>query len=181
MSVLKSKRGISKAEFINTALNLRKYVVFKLLKDFGLKDRVRDSTYFLPDKNLNEEEKKQLSTLLKKCNYNTELEEYPAWFIRHERDYMDDICRSMISDIYHANSIYITNLTDIEERRKYQNSAIASVSLLLQELTFLLEVIPQVNADKLKPLIEMAGREIALLKGWRKSDYARRKSFEVPR
>lgn len=181
MSVLKSKRGLSKAEFINTALNLRKYVVFKLLKDFGLKDRVRDCTYFIHVNNLDAEEKKQLGALLRKCNYNAELEQYPDWFVRHERDYINGLCRNMISDIFHANNIYITSLADLEERRKYQNSAIASVNLLLQELTFLLDVIPQVNADKLKPLVEMADREIALLKGWRKSDYARRKDFEAKR
>ncbi len=174
MAVLKSKRGISKAEFINNAINLRKYVVFKLLKDFGIKDRVRDCTFFLHDRNLTVEEKKQLGALLRKCDYNAELESYPDWFIRHERDYMHGLCRDMISDIFHANNIYITCTADIEERRKYQNSAIANVTLLLQELTFLLDVIPQVNADKLKPLIEMADREIALLKGWRKSDYARK-------
>lgn len=171
MSVLKSKRGVSKAEFINTALNLRKYVVFKLLVDFGLKDHVRDNTHFIHDKNLTNEEKAQLHNLLQKSEYNVLIEQYPQWFIRHERDYINGLCRDMIRDIFHANNIYITCAADIEERRKHQNSAIANVTLLLQELTFLTDVIPAVNATKLKPLIELADREIALLKGWRKSDY----------
>ena len=77
----------------------------------------------------------------------------------------------MIRDIFNANNIYITCAADIEERRKHQNSAIANVTLLLQELTFLTDVIPAINATKLKSLIELADREIALLKGWRKTDY----------
>ncbi len=177
MSVLKSKRGISKAEFINTAINLRKYVVFKLLKDFGLKDYVRDSAYFIHDKNLTKEEKEQLGNLLRKCEYNVLLEQYPEWFLRHERDYINGLCRDMVKDIFHANNIYVTCDADVEERRKYQNSAIANVTLLLQELTFLLDVIPAINATKLKPLIELANKEIALLKGWRKSDYKRKESL----
>ena len=179
MSVPKYKRNESKVEFIHNALKLRKYTVCKLLKDFGIKDKLRDNTYFLSSNKLEDSEKKQLGDLLRKCDYNAVLERYPDWFLRQERSYISDLCRNMVADIFHANNTYITCVADIEERRKYQNSAITNVILLLQEFTFLTDNLPQVNADALKPLIEMADREIALLKGWRKSDYQKRNALKA--
>lgn len=177
MSVIKAKRHTSTIEFLHNALNLRKYVVFKLLKDFGLKDKVRDKTLFINSSRLDKGKQLLLGDLLKQCDYMTALEQYPQWFIREERAFINDLCRRMITDIITANNIYITTQADADQRRSHQNAAIASVETLLQELTFLLDIIPQINADALKPLIEMADREIALLKGWRKSDNRIRKSL----
>lgn len=170
MTVLKSQRKTSTMEFLHNAYELRKYIVFKLLKDFGIKDKVRDTTYFINPKNLDEADKKHLSALLKQCECKAALEEYPSWFISTEREFINTLCRNMIVNIITANNIYITNLADADNRRQHQNEAIAATEMLLQELQFLLGVIPQIDANKLVPFIEMADREIALLKGWRKSD-----------
>lgn len=177
MSVVKSKRSVSSMEFMHNALNLRKYITFKLLKDFGIKDTVRDKAYFFHTDKLNEAQRDKFNELLKLCDYNACLEEYPQWFISREREYISDLLRHMMADIITANNIYITSLELADQRRSYQNSAIATVECLIQEFTFLTDIIPQVNADKLQPFIEMAEKEIALLKGWRKSDNRIRKSF----
>lgn len=170
MSVLKSKRGTSSMEFYHNALNIRKYVTYKLLKDFGIKNTVRDKCYFLHTDNLNEADRTKLCELLKFCDYNACVEEYPQWFISREREYISDLCRHLIADITAANTIYITNAQEATQRRSLQNSAIATVECLIQELSFVIEIIPTIQADKLKPFIEMCIREISLLKGWRKSD-----------
>ena len=111
-----------------------------------------------------------MSALLKQCECKAALEEYPSWFISTEREFINTLCRNMIVNIITANNIYITNLADADNRRQHQNEAIAATEMLLQELQFLLGVIPQIDANKLVPFIEMADKEIALLKGWRKSD-----------
>lgn len=179
MAVLKSQRQLSKMEFLHNAYELRKYVTFKLLKDFGLKERVRDTTYFIDPKNLDDTSRKNLSALLHACDCKMALEEYPAWFISTEREYINDLCRRMIYHIITANNIYVTTLVEADSRRSHQNEAICATELLLQELQFLIGVIPQINADKLMPFIEMADREIALLKGWRKSDNKLRAKFSM--
>jgi hypothetical protein len=177
MSVVKSKRSVSSMEFMHNALNLRKYVTYRLLKDFGIKDVVRNKTYFIHTDKLDKAQQDKLSELLKLCDYNAVLEEYPQWFIRREREYISDLLRHMIADIITANNIYITSLELADQRRSYQNSAIATIECLIQEFTFLTDIIPQTCAEKLKPFIEMADREISLLKGWRKSDNKIRKSL----
>lgn len=170
MSVLKTKRGISSMEFYHNALNIRKFVTYKLLKDFGIKNTVRDKCYFLHTENLSDTDKAKLAELLRLCDYNATIEEYPAWFIDRERNYISDLCRHMIADITAANAVFITNEQESTQRRSLQNSAIATVECLIQELSFVMEIIPQIQADQLKPFIEMSTKEISLLKGWRKSD-----------
>ena len=179
MSVLKSKRGVSCMEFYHNALALRKYVTFRLLKDFGIKNTVRDKVHFLHTENLSDIDKKKLCELLQQCDYNATIEEYPAWFISREREYISDLCRKLIAYITSANAIYITNEQESTQRRQLQNLAIATVEILIQELTFITEIIPSTQADQLKPFIEMSTREIALLKGWRKSDNKVRKSLGI--
>lgn len=46
MTVLKSKRSVSKMEFFQNAITLRKYVTFKVLRDFGIKRKVWNKTFF---------------------------------------------------------------------------------------------------------------------------------------
>lgn len=127
MSVVKSKRSVSSMEFMHNALNLRKYVTYRLLKDFGIKDVVRDKTYFIHTDKLDKAQQDKLSELLKLCDYNAVLEEYPQWFIRREREYISDLLRHMIADIITANNIYITSLELADQRRSYQNSILANV------------------------------------------------------
>lgn len=179
MTVLKSKRGISNMEFYHNALNLRKYVTYKLLKDFGIKNKLRDKIYFIDSGKLSDANREKLAELLKMCDYSAQLEEYPQWFIRREREYISDLCRHMIADITAANNIYITNQQEADERRSLQNSAIASVECLMQEITFVMDMIPEANADKLQSFVEMSQREISLLKGWRKSDNKLRLSLKT--
>ena len=50
-----------------------------------------------------------------------------------------------------------------------QNAAIGNCEQLLQEFQYIIEVLP-VNANKYLRFVDMIEREIALLKGWRKSD-----------
>ena len=179
MSVLKSKRGVSSMEFYHNALAIRKYVTFKLLKDFGIKNTVRDKVHFLHTENLSDTDKHKLCELLQQCDYNATIKEYPIWFITRERNYISDLCRKLVADITSANCIYITNEQESTARRSLQNSAIATTEILIQELTFVMEVIPQIQADKLRPFIEMSNKEIALLKGWRKSDNKVRRSLGI--
>lgn len=166
-------------EFYHNALNLRKYITFRLLKDFGIKSKVREHTFFFSSDKLSDPDRVKLTELLKLCDHSIDLDQYPQWFISRERDYISDLCRHMIADITAANTIYITNMEEANQRRAYQNAAIAAVECLIQEITFVMDIIPTVNAGQLAPLVEMSEREIALLKGWRKSDNKVRKSIQA--
>jgi len=81
----------------------------------------------------------------------------------------DLLLRSLILQITAANSIYPNSLREAEERRSIQNRAICTCECLLQELGYIATILP-VDANKIERFVDMADREVALLKGWRKSD-----------
>lgn len=96
-------------------------------------------------------------------------DEYPVWLIDKERMYFLDILRSLMKNIVKANSIYPVSMEEYHERRNYQNGAISDCEDLLQEMQYMISIVP-VDAEKYMQYVEIIEREIALLKGWRKGD-----------
>lgn len=173
MTVLKSKRSLSDMEFFHNALNLRKYVTFRLLKDFGIKPKVWRRTFLINSNDLTDQERQTLGDLLDKTEHVGAIDDYPQWFIETERDIIMKIMADLLHHIVQANTIYISSEATADERRSYQNCAIADCERLIQELSYVISIIPVVDANKLMPLVDQTEREIALLKLWRKSDNKR--------
>lgn len=78
----------------------------------------------------------------------------------------------LIDVIIAANTIYPQSFHEAEMRRDYQTKAIIVLEQIQQELIFLLSTLP-VDPDKLQPIEELILKELALVKGWRKSDYSK--------
>ena len=100
--------------------------------------------------------------------------EYPGWLVQKLRDSVWDISRDLLLSITRAYTIWATNRREAEERRVYQDRAIADCESLLKEMELAIDVLP-VKADKYMTITKRIGKEIALLKGWRKADNKRNK------
>ena len=96
----------------------------------------------------------------------------PAWRIDFWREGLADLTRRLVLSVTAANSIYPTTFADAELRRKHQDNAIAVCYQLYQEIDFAAHILP-VDLTKYMPLCDTVEYEIALLKGWRKSDNKR--------
>ena len=170
MSVLKNKRTTSNVEFYNNAILLRKQITIFLLKDFGIKDKVRNLNNFTNIRNITENDKILLEEFMTKYKLGSKIyEEYPVWFLEEERRNIIHLLNELLYDIVHANTIYVRSISEYKTRRKYQTKAISICELLLQEFQYLIDILP-ININKLEYYIELIIKEIALLKGWRKSD-----------
>jgi uncharacterized protein YjbK len=77
--------------------------------------------------------------------------------------------RELMRNITCANSIYPVCEEELTERRIYQDRAIGNCETLLQEMAYAISIL-SVDANKYMVYVDMIDREIALLKGWRKSD-----------
>jgi hypothetical protein len=156
MSVLKNKRNLSKLEFYHNARTLREEVTNLLLRDFGVRDKIRK---FKNEDNVEV----------------TVIEEYPEWLMTFFRQSIINILRSLMMNISAANTIYPVSLEELAERRKYQTAAIYSCEQLLEEMTYCADILP-VELNKFLPFVDKIAFEIKLLKGWRKSsnDLARK-------
>ena len=170
MSVLKNKRSVSSLEFYHNAIMLRREITMLLLRDFGIKDKVRSvkSLYGVPG--MEPEDEQKFREIVEKYEMKaTIIEEYPAWLIDKMRNNIMNILHNMIMNITQANTIYPVCESEFYDRRNFQNHAIGNCEQLLQEMQYIISIIP-VDAQKYIRYVEMIEKEIALLKGWRKSD-----------
>ncbi len=170
MSVPLSRRNLSDMEFYNTARYIRKKITFYILRDFGIKDKIRTLELFPKAKNVSEEDRAIIQELSEKYNmYNPLIEEYPRWYLDDVRGNLLKLLRSLIENIKRANKIWPTTVAEYEQRRAYQNDAIGDAECLLEEFRFALEVLP-IDLDKYEEVLSKIDYEITLLEGWRKSD-----------
>lgn len=89
-----------------------------------------------------------------------------------------NVCADIIGDIHRANDLYVTNLMEYEQRRLYQDKAIANCDVLKQELQSVIDIISGININKYKTSIELIDKEIVLIKAWRKSDIKLKKKLK---
>ena len=107
MSVLKNKRSVSSLEFYHNAITLRREITMLLLRDFGIKDKVRSikSLYGVPG--MEPEDEQKFREIVEKYEMKaTIIEEYPAWLIDKMRNNIMNILHNMIMNITQANTIY---------------------------------------------------------------------------
>jgi hypothetical protein len=146
MSVLKSKRGLSKLEFYHNARKLRKELTDFMRRDFGVHSR----------KNA-----QKIDPSLPEDYYAEDIGEFAK--------NIKLLLRNLIWNITGGNSVYPVTIADLEQRRHYQNAAIINCEQLHQELLFCEDTIP-VKVSQFVPYVEKIEFEVKLLKGWRKSN-----------
>jgi hypothetical protein len=147
--VLKNKRGLSRLEFYHTARKLREDITKMLLRDFGVRDKIRK---------IRTPENMEV----------TVIEGYPDWLITSFRLNMANLLRNLMMNIAAGNTIYPASLEELRQRRNYQTAAIINCEQLLREMQYCADVLP-VKLEKFLPYAEAVEFENRLLKGWRKA------------
>lgn len=169
ISVIKEKRSLSELEFYHNALKLDKEINQLLLKDFGIRDKIRELKYFCDIKKLDSEDKEMFLKIVEKYKMDENIiESYPLWLIDYYRKCILDNMQDLFNNITEANSIYPINMQEWEDRRKYQTEAIANAQNLLLAMNRVINNLP-VNANKMMRFVDMITLEAKLLRGWRKS------------
>ena len=169
MSVIKNKRSLSELEFFHNAIKLRKEMTDLLLRDFGVKARKKDPQIFPKRYSMDKDDGEAFMKLCEKYKIVSIIETYPDWLINEFRTSILKNLRELMANITAANSIYPVCEEEWAERRLRQDRAIAACETLLQEMAYVISILP-VDANKYMRFVDIIQREIALLKGWRKSD-----------
>lgn len=175
MSVLARKRGLSSLEFYKNAIVLRHKITKLLLRDLGLKKTVRNMR--LNTKKMEEDDYIAWNNINEKYGFARIPGDYPEWLIEKLRTSIWDITRDLILNITRAYTVWATTRAEANLRRTSQDKAIADCESLLKELELTIDILP-VDAEKYMQYVAIIDKEIALLKGWRKSDNKRNKSLK---
>ena len=170
MSVPKNKRSSSPFEVYENAVKLRVILTTLILKDFGVKNRLKDLKIIskdMPPRLCNE-----IENLIEQYDIDNDTKvfyEYPQWFLEIERDSMLTFASELVHNILQANKIYITNEEEYVHRRLKIDYAIGICHSILLELRFISDIF-HVPLSKMESYIKMVDYEIVLLKNWRQSD-----------
>ena len=173
MTVPKSKRKISEFEFYANALRIRTQMTEWLMRDFGVKPRFRDVSVVAKKARMTPEDAKAMADIFERYGFgDTICETYPEWWIAERRRTLDRIACEMMENITSAFDLYAVTLGEWDERRAYQDRAIACVYKLLEETQFIVNYLYRtggVDVAKYMPFVALCETEINLLKGWRKA------------
>lgn len=170
MSVPKHKRNESKLEAFYQATVLRKQITWLLLKDFGIKDKVRSVENFSKKYKMTKSDADTFKELTDKYGIIDIRDQFPEFIVEHWRTILLCCCDRLIHYIVKANTIYPTNIYELWTRRKYMTDAISECETLLQEMQYIISIIEKFSGNNYMTCVEMIEKEISLLKGWRKSD-----------
>lgn len=170
MSVLARNKSLSKLEFYKNAVDLRKQIIILLLRDLGTKRRMRNVE--IDAGAMEQADADAFLAIARKYGIRKVPDVYPEWVFDKLRNSLWDYLREMMKHITRAYTIWATNLPEAYERRISQDRAIAACESLLKELELAIDILP-VDAEKYMTYVDCIEREIALLKGWRKSDNKR--------
>lgn len=140
-----------------------------LLRDFGVKAKNKNAQVYPKKFKMDKEDSERFMELCEKYQITSIIESYPDWLINEMRTSILENLRQLLANITSANSIYPVCIDEWTERRLRQDRAIGNCETLLQEMAYVIAVMP-VDANKYMRYVDMIEREIALLKGWRKSD-----------
>lgn len=169
MSVIKKDRNLSDLEFYHNAQNMEKEIVKLLLKDFGIRDKVREVKYFCDIKKLEANDKEMFMKIVQKYNMDEHIvESYPIWLIEYYRKSILEDMSDLFKNITEANTIYPVSISEWEERRKYQTAAIANSQNLLITMNRIVNTMP-VDVNKFMRYVDMIEYETKLLRGWKKN------------
>ncbi len=164
MSVLKSKRKASPFEVFHHWYETRKEITDNLLKDFGYSREKAERRIERGMANQPTDAQKEYYQKQK-----DRLDGFDNWFMKNQKDYIVSCMRSIGRHLIMANDIMPMYQSELEQRRLYQDRAIGLSEELKQELQYTIETLP-VDINKYTRIADMLDTEIALIKGWRKSD-----------
>ena len=166
MSVPLSKRKLSRYEFYDNAVRMRISITNLLLRDFGVKNKVRNVKFFSQMVGMSDEDTEAIERIAEKYNLRKSvLEEYPYWLIDHFRKNILDILKDLISNITAGQTVNEQKRDDCLVKRGYQTAAIINCEQLLQEFQYVTDILP-CNYSKFLPYVDMIDNEIRYLRAW---------------
>ena len=116
--------------------------------------------------------RRELTTyVLRDFAIDGKLDHMEQWFLNDERSAIMHDIRNAAAAIEMANSIFITNMAEYEERRLWQDRAIGYYNRVKQELQFITKTLQgKINVNKYLESDKKINKEIGLISSWRKAD-----------
>lgn len=152
MSVLAADRKESRYQSIVFAIKLQTRLTDFANRDFGIKDL----KHFIQ---------------LRYAYGKDEMENFAKYryLLQDCKTQLNRTAALLTANLVAAKSIYPTAINEYNQRREYQNNAIANASQLLTILQRTVDIF-EVDVNAYEPYVKDINREIELIKKWRQKD-----------
>lgn len=119
-------------------------------------------------------------TIILKCAWDNKVgaSTTSTWLIDTYRKKLIDATFQLMEHIDIANGIHPISMLEFNERRLNQDFSIIDCYHILHILQRIIDSNIGVKASKVENIVDLIDEEIRLLKGWRKSEYRKRKSIQ---
>lgn len=170
--VLEDKRSETPFAVRDNALDIWKQVTELSFRGFGKKKRKMPKTPSNFEIWSEESKEKWRASAKERL---ARQEQWDMNFIQNESKVVDDVCREIVYLIDRANTMNPQYLCECDKQRLMQDEAIGHCNNLKRELNHIADTLP-CNKNFLAILTENIDKEIAILRGWRKSCNATRRN-----
>lgn len=152
MSVLASDRKESRYQSIAFAIKLQTRLTDFANRDFGIKDL----KHFIQ---------------LRYAYGKDDMENFSKYryLLQDCKTQLNRTAALLTANLVAAKSIYPTAINEYNQRREYQNNAIANANQLLTILQRTIDIF-EVDVNAYEPYVKDINREIELIKTWRQKD-----------
>lgn len=152
MSVLVSKRNKSHLDVLINADVIHDQLIELMQRNFG----IRSMEHFVR---------------IQYAFGKIESEDFPRYLylMQNAKKRLDQNASLLSNNLRSAKSIYPTTITEYEERRKFQDLAIANCRILLKELQRIADIF-DVNLNIYSKCVKSINSEIKMITAWRRKD-----------
>lgn len=91
------------------------------------------------------------------------------WEMKHEREKILDLLFELENNVVHANSIFITNMSEYYVRRNYMNRAIGDCETIIQECQYIVDRFG-LKISKYLQIAKWIEEQRKSIANWKKSD-----------
>lgn len=147
----------SKIDVISNAEDIHERVVMVVIDDFGIKDEDLKVKFRYSYGNLNSDDKQKNRSMV----------------LEHAKTRLETWSGNAVGALRGANAIFPKTARDLEQRRTYQNQAIAEYTRCVNELEHMITIFSGIDLSLVERLQASMRSEIDLIKKWRRSDEKR--------
>lgn len=160
MSVLLTKRNKSHLDVLVNADTIHDQLIELMQRNFG----IRNMEHFV-----------RVQYVFGKID-SEDLPRY-MYLMRNAKNRLDQTASILSNNLRIAKTIYPTNMTEYEERRKYQTLAIGNCKILLKELQRIADIF-DVNLNIYAECVKSINSEIKMITAWRQKDRRLKSYFQ---
>ena len=138
MSVVASKRNVTKFDYYDTAMHLRYVITRFLMCNFGNSKSYKDITFFAKQNKILDDDRIILENIFSKYGKDLTIQtSFPEWSIEHMRNRLTYFLDKLLEAVVNIETIYPATMNLFNLKQRYVAEAINACENIINEFQFM--------------------------------------------